>query len=260
MDRQQVRPLGEQIRHWRQQRRLSQMELALDAEISTRHLSFIETGRAQPSREMVLLLAEQLEVPLRERNAMLLGAGYAPVYSERPLDDPQLAPARRAVELVLKGHAPFPALAVDRHWHMVAANAAVAPLLEGVAGFLLEGRVNVLRLSLHPEGLAPRILNLGEWRGHLLERLRRQAWLTSDPALAALLDELCGYPSAEGSGALDGFGDVAVPLRLDSPLGELRFFSTTTVFGTPRDVTLDELAIEAFFPADEATLERLSGR
>jgi hypothetical protein len=143
---------------------------------------------------------------------------------------------------------------------MVAANAAVAPLLEGVAGFLLEGRVNVLRLSLHPEGLAPRILNLGEWRAHLLERLRRQAWLTSDPALAALLDELCGYPSAEGSGDVDGFGDVAVPLRLDSPLGELRFFSTTTVFGTPRDVTLDELAIEAFFPADEATLERLSGR
>lgn len=260
MNTQQVRPLGEQIRHWRQQRRLSQMELALDAEISTRHLSFIETGRAQPSREMVLLLAEQLEVPLRERNAMLLGAGYAPVYSERPLDDPQLAPARRAVELVLKGHEPFPALAVDRHWHMVAANAAVAPLLEGVAGILLEGQINVLRLSLHPEGLAPRILNLGEWRGHLLERLRRQAWLTSDPALAALLGELCGYPSAEGSGDVNGFGDVAVPLRLDSPLGELRFFSTTTVFGTPRDVTLDELAIEAFFPADEATLERLTGR
>jgi transcriptional regulator with XRE-family HTH domain len=260
MGTQQVRPLGEQIRHWRRQRRLSQMDLALDAEISTRHLSFIETGRAQPSREMVLLLAEQLEVPLRERNAMLLGAGYAPVYSERPLDDPQLAAARRAVELVLKGHEPFPALAIDRHWHMIAANAAVAPLLEGVAGFLLEGPVNVLRLSLHPEGLAPRIRNLGEWRGHLLERLRRQAWLTSDPALAALLEELCGYPSAEGSGDLDGFGEVAVPLRLESPIGELRFFSTTTVFGTPRDVTLDELAIEAFFPADEETLERISGK
>jgi transcriptional regulator with XRE-family HTH domain len=260
MDRQQIRPLGEQIKHWRQQRRLSQMELALDAEISTRHLSFIETGRAQPSREMVLLLAEQLEVPLRERNAMLLGAGYAPVYSERPLDDPQLAPARRAVELVLKGHEPFPALAVDRHWHMVAANAAVAPLLAGVADHLLEGPINVLRLSLHPEGLAPRILNLGEWRAHLLERLRRQAWLTSDPVLAALLDELCGYPSAEGTGEIDGFGEVVVPLRLDSPLGELRFFSTTTVFGTPRDVTLDELAIEAFFPADETTLERLTAK
>jgi transcriptional regulator with XRE-family HTH domain len=260
MTRLQVRPLGEQIKHWRQQRRLSQMDLALDAEISTRHLSFIETGRAQPSREMVLLLAEQLEVPLRERNAMLLGAGYAPVYSERRLDDPQLAPARRAVELVLKGHEPFPALAVDRHWHMIAANAAVAPLLEGVAGHLLEGPINVLRLSLHPEGLAPRIRNLGEWRGHLLERLRRQAWLTSDPALAALLDELCSYPAAEGSRDADGFGDVAVPLRLESALGELRLFSTTTVFGTPRDVTLDELAIEAFFPADEATLERLSAK
>ncbi|ATY32353.1 helix-turn-helix domain-containing protein [Sphingomonas psychrotolerans] len=258
MGTQQIRPLGEQIRHWRQRRRLSQMDLALDAEISTRHLSFIETGRAQPSREMVLLLAEQLEVPLRERNAMLLGAGYAPVFSERPLDDPQLAPARRAVELVLKGHEPFPALAIDRHWHMIAANAAVAPLLDGVADFLLEGPINVLRLSLHPEGLAPRILNLGEWRAHLLERLRRQAWLTSDPALAALLDELCGYPSSEGSGDIDGFGDVAVPLRLESPRGELRFFSTTTVFGTPRDVTLDELAIEAFFPADAETLARLS--
>ncbi|AQR73891.1 helix-turn-helix domain-containing protein [Sphingomonas sp. LM7] len=259
MDRQ-VRPLGEQIKHWRQQRRLSQMELALGAEISTRHLSFVETGRAQPSREMVLLLAEHLDVPLRERNAMLLGAGYAPVYSERPLDDPQLAPARRAVELVLKGHEPFPALAVDRHWHMIAANAAVAPLLEGVAGHLLEGHVNVLRLSLHPDGLAPRILNLGEWRGHLLDRLRRQAWLTSDPVLAALLDELCGYPSVEGAGQVDGFGEVVVPLRLQSSLGELRLFSTTTVFGTPRDVTLDELAIEAFFPADAATLERLGAR
>lgn len=256
----QVRPLGEQIRHWRQQRRLSQMDLALDAEVSTRHLSFIETGRTQPSREMVLLLAEHLEVPLRARNAMLLGAGYAPVYSERPLDDPQLAPARRAVELVLKGHEPFPALAIDRHWHMVAANAAVAPLLAGVAGHLLEGRVNVLRLSLHPEGLALRIRNLGEWRVHLLDRLRRQAWLTSDPALAALLDELSAYPSAEGAGDVGGFGEVAVPLRLATPIGELRFFSTTTVFGTPRDVTLDELAIEAFFPADEETLARLSAR
>ncbi|MGK6354620.1 helix-turn-helix domain-containing protein [Sphingomonas sp. DT-207] len=256
----QVRPLGEQIREWRQRRRLSQMDLALEAEISTRHLSFIETGRARPSREMVLLLAEHLDVPLRERNAMLLGAGHAPVYAERPLDDPELAAARRAIELVLKGHEPFPALAIDRHWNMVSANAAVAPLLEGVAPHLLEGPVNVLRLSLHPEGLAPRIRNLGEWRAHLLERLRRQAWLTSDPELAALLDELWSYPSAEGSGDAGTFDSVAVPLRLDTPLGALSFLSTTTIFGTPRDVTLDELAIEAFFPADEQTMERLGVR
>ena len=236
------------------------MDLALEAEISTRHLSFIETGRARPSREMVLRLAEHLEVPLRERNAMLLGAGHAPVYAERPLDDPEFAAARRAIALVLKGHEPFPALAIDRHWNMVTANAAVAPLLEGVAPHLLEGPVNVLRLSLHPEGLAPRIRNLGEWRGHLLERLRRQAWLTSDPALSALLEELSAYPSAEGAGATETLDSVAVPLRLDTPLGPLSFLSTTTIFGTPRDVTLDELAIEAFFPADEATLERLAGR
>ena len=256
----QVRPLGEQIREWRQRRRISQMDLALEAEISTRHLSSIETGRARPSREMVLLLAEHLDVPLRERNAMLLGAGHAPVYAERPLDDPELAAARRAIELVLKGHEPFPALAIDRHWNMVSANAAVAPLLEGVAPHLLEGPVNVLRLSLHPEGLAPRILNLGEWRAHLLERLRRQAWLTSDPELAALLDELWSYPTAEGSGDSGTLDSVAVPLRLDTPLGELSFLSTTTIFGAPRDVTLDELAIEAFFPADEQTMERLGVR
>lgn len=257
MQQLQVRALGEQIREWRQRRRLSQMDLALEAEISTRHLSFIETGRAQASREMVLLLAEQLEVPLRERNAMLLGAGYAPVYAQRALDDPELAAARRAIELVLKGHEPFPAIAIDRHWNMVSANAAVAPLLAGVAPHLLAGPVNVLRLSLHPEGLAPRIRNLGEWRAHLLERLRRQAWLTSDPELAALLDELGGYPSAEGAGEAETCDSVAIPLRLETPLGELSFLSTTTVFGTPRDVTLDELAIEAFFPADEETLERL---
>ncbi|UZK65981.1 helix-turn-helix domain-containing protein [Sphingomonas sp. M1-B02] len=253
----QVRPLGEQIKQWRHLRRLSQMELALEAEISTRHLSFIETGRSRPSREMVLLLADRLSLPLRERNAMLLGAGFAPLYSERRLDAPELGAARRAVDLVLKGHEPYPALAVDRHWNMVAANAAVAPLLVGVAAGLLEPPVNVLRLSLHPEGLARRILNLGEWRAHLLDRLRRQAWMTSDPALEALLAELWAYPSAEGAGAAEDFADVIVPLRLASPLGELRFLSTTTVFGTPLDVTLDELAIEAFFPADAETAERL---
>ena len=254
-----VRPLGEQVREWRRLRRLSQMDLALDAEISTRHLSFIETGRARPSREMVLRLADQLDLPLRERNAMLLAAGFAPLYAERPLDDPALAAARRAIDLVLKGHEPYPALAVDRHWHMVAANDAVAPLLEGVAGFLVEPPVNVLRLSLHPEGLAPRILNLAEWRAHLLERLRRQAAATGDAALAALAEELAGYPFRDGAGRQEDFGGVVVPLRLASPLGELAFISTTTMFGTPLDVTLDELAIEAFYPADAITTERLRG-
>lgn len=254
-----VRPLGDQIREWRRRRRLSQMDLALDAEISTRHLSFIETGRARPSREMVLRLADQLELPLRERNALLLAAGFAPLYAERTLDDPALAAARRAIDLVLKGHEPWPALAIDRHWHLVAANAAVAPLLAGCAAHLLEGPVNVLRLSLHPEGLAPRIRNLGEWRAHLLERLRRQAAATGDAGLDALVAELEAYPFPDGAGQLDELGGVAIPLRLATPLGELSFLSTTTVFGTPLDVTLDELAIEAFYPADAVTAERLRG-
>lgn len=254
-----VRPLGDQIKEWRKRRRLSQMDLALDAEISTRHLSFIETGRSRPSREMVLRLADQLELPLRERNALLLGAGFAPLYAERTLDDPALAAARRAIELVLKGHEPWPALAIDRHWHLVAANEAVAPLLAGCAPHLLEGPINVLRLSLHPEGLAPRILNLAEWRAHLLDRLRRQAVTTGDAALDALVAELEAHPFPDGAGHPDDFGGVAIPLRLMTPLGELSFLSTTTVFGTPLDVTLDELAIEAFYPADAVTAERLRG-
>jgi len=252
-----VRPLGDQIREWRRRRRLSQMDLALDAEISTRHLSFIETGRTRPSREMVLRLADQLELPLRERNALLLAAGFAPLYAERALDDPALAAARRAIDLVLKGHEPWPALAIDRHWHLVAANAAVAPLLAGCAAHLLEGPVNVLRLSLHPEGLAPRIRNLAEWRAHLLDRLRRQAMTTGDETLDALVAELAAYPFPDGAGHAEDFGGVAIPLRLATPLGELSFISTTTVFGTPLDVTLDELAIEAFYPADAITAERL---
>jgi transcriptional regulator with XRE-family HTH domain len=253
----QARPLGDQIREWRQLRRLSQMDLALDAEISTRHLSFIETGRTRPSREMVLLIADHLDVPLRERNAMLLAAGFAPHYAERPLDDPELKAARRAIELVLKGHEPYPALAIDRHWNLLAANAAVAPLIGSAAPFLLAPPVNVLRLSLHPEGLAPLILNLGEWRGHLLERLKRQVAATADAGLEELLDELCAYPAREGQSELEDFGGVVVPLRLTSPLGELRLFGTTTIFGTPMDVTLAELAIEAFFPADSDTADRL---
>jgi transcriptional regulator with XRE-family HTH domain len=234
--------VGELLREWRQRRRLSQMTLALEAEVSTRHLSFVETGRAAPSREMVLRLAEPLELPLRERNRLLLAAGYAPVFPQRGLDDPALAPAREAIELVLAAHAPNPALAVDRHWQLVSANAALAP---------------VLRLSLHPEGLAPRIDNLAEWRAHLLARLRREVELSADPVLAALLEELRRYPAPRVPPPAVEATTIAVPFRLRSAEGVLSFLSTTTVFGTPVDVTLAELAIEAFLPADAATAEAL---
>lgn len=250
-----------QLRSWRQRRRRSQLDLALDAEISARHLSFLETGRSRPSREMVLRLAEKLEVPLRERNGLLVAAGFAPLFPERPLDDPGLQAARRAVDLVLKGHEPFPALAIDRHWNLVASNAAVAPMLAGVDGSLLEPPVNVLRLSLHPAGLAPRIVNSGEWRLHLFERLQRQIELTADRKLMELFEELKEYPVREeqpGRPATD-YGSVVVPFRLRAGERELAFFSTTTVFGTPIDITLSELAIEAFFPADEATAAALMG-
>lgn len=261
-----ARPVGDLFREWRLRRRKSQMDLALDAEISTRHLSFLETGRSQPSREMVLRLAEQLEVPLRDRNTLLLAAGFAPAFPERALEDPALSGARQAVDLVLKGHEPYPALAVDRHWHLVTANAAVAPLMAGVtSASLLQPPINVLRLSLHPEGLAPRIANLAEWRAHLLARLRRQVVVTADPQLDALLRELRAYPApatdttdvsdaAQDSEPLHaGVASVVVPLRLHTPRGTLSLISTTTVFGTPVDITLSELALETFFPADAAT-------
>ncbi len=244
-------------------RRRSQLDLALDADTSARHLSFIETGRSMPSREMLLRLAERLEVPLRERNRLLVAAGYAPRFPERRLDDEALAAARRAVQLVLKGHEPFPALAIDRHWQLVDQNAAVAPLLTGIDAALLAPPVNVLKLSLHPNGLAPRIANLAEWREHLLDRLRKQIEATADPVLAALLAELESYPRPQGpdsASSLAQYGGIAVPLRLAVDGGELAFFSTTTVFGTPLDVTLSELAIEAFFPADERTAAALRAR
>jgi transcriptional regulator with XRE-family HTH domain len=183
-------PFGAHLRHWRTHRRLSQLDLAQEAEVSTRHLSYVETGRAAPSREMVLRLAERLEVPLRERNALLVAAGFAPMYRQRSLDDPAMAAARRAVDLVLKGHEPFPALAVDRHWNLVAHNALVPLLMEGAAPELLKPPINVLRLSLHPEGVAPRIANLAQWRTHLLERLQQQIAATGDATLQALHDEV----------------------------------------------------------------------
>ncbi|WP_019585919.1 helix-turn-helix domain-containing protein [Deinococcus apachensis] len=253
---------GDLLRGWRQRRRLSQLDLAGDADISARHLSFVETGRSTPSRDMVLRLAEQLDVPLRERNALLLAAGYAPMFAERPLHNPALCAAREAVQAVLTGHEPYPALAIDRHWTLVAANQAVGPLLVGVAPELLAPPVNVLRLSLHPGGLAPRIVNLGEWRLHLLTRLDGQIGRSGDPELEALRRELAAYPFAEHlqeAAPIPAHASVFVPLRLEVPQGSLTLLSTTTVFGTPLDVTLSELAIEAFFPADAATGERLRG-
>ena len=251
---------GDHLRQWRQRRRMSQLDLAGEADISTRHLSFVETGRSVPSREMVLRLAERLDVPLRERNALLIAAGYAPMYRERPFDDPALATAREAVQLILRSHEPYPALAVDRHWNLLASNAMVAPLLAGVDASLLQPPVNVLRLSLHPQGLAPQIVNLGQWRHHLFERLRRQVQVTGDAALQSLLEELRAYPVPEGSEHTRIDGEVlgvAMPFRVRTAAGTLNFISTVTIFGTPIDVTLEELALETFFPADAATAETL---
>ncbi len=252
--------VGTMLRDWRQRRRLSQLDLALEAGVSTRHLSFVETGRSKPSADMVLHLADRLEVPLRERNRLLLAAGYAPEFTSRSLDDPELAPIRDALGHVLAGHEPYPAIAVDRGWNLVASNGALGPLLEGAADELLQPPVNCMRLALHPDGLAPRILNLGEWRGHLLHRLERQATLTADPALRELLDELGSYPApADDGDATAPAGDVMVRLRLSTADGgELSFFSTVTTFGTAVDITVSELSIEAFFPADAETAEALS--
>jgi transcriptional regulator with XRE-family HTH domain len=251
-----VRPVGNLLREWRQRRRLSQLDLALGADISARHLSFVETGRSVPSREMLLHLAERLEVPLRERNALLLAAGYAPAFRERPLSDPALEAARHAVERLLAAHEPFPALAVDRHWSMLGANQAASRLFAGIAPALLQPPVNVLRLSLHPEGAAPRIANLAEWRAHIFARLGHQVDLTADPVLAELLRELRAYPAPESPEppTVDRAGyEVLVPLQLVTPAGTLSLISTTTVFGTPVDITLSELALETFFPADATT-------
>lgn len=256
-----TRAAGALLREWRQRRRLSQLACALEAEISQKHLSFIESGRSRPSRHMVLHLAERLGVPLRERNAIMLAAGYAPVFPERSIDDPALAPARGAIEMILRGHEPYPALAVDRHWTLVSANRPVRTLLGLVTdAALLEPPVNVLRLSLAPGGLAPHIVHLADWRAHVLERLRQQVSLSGDPALAVLRAELLRLPgphAQQGQDAAATLGGVAVPLELRTPAGTLSLISTVTVFGTPVDVTLSELALEMFFPADEASAEML---
>jgi transcriptional regulator with XRE-family HTH domain len=251
---------GGLLRSWRQRRRMSQLELAVEAEVSQRHLSFVESGRSAPSREMILHLAERLSIPLRERNILLVAGGFAPTYQERSLSDPALTAQREAIEVVLKGHEPFPALAVDRHWTLVAANAAIGPLIAGIDAALLEPPLNVLRLSLHPQGMAPRIANYAEWKAHVITRLTQQVDASADAKLNELLEELKAYPRPRG-GALPqpspkrDFGNVVVPLQLMTPDGMLSFFSTTTVFGTPVDITIAEIAIEAFYPADKATAE-----
>ncbi|MGX6607819.1 helix-turn-helix domain-containing protein [Micromonosporaceae bacterium Da 78-11] len=242
--------VGRRIREWRTTRRLSQLDLAGQTGVSTRHLSFLETGRSRPTREMILRLAEGLAVPLRSQNELLLAGGFAPAHPESELGGPPVAVVLSSLRAVLAAHSPYPAVLIDRHWTMVDANDAVAALTEGCAAWLLEPPVNVLRLSLHPVGMAPRIGNLAEWRTHVLHRLDRQAAATADPVLRELHAELADYPGGLSTARPDG---LVVPLRL----GGLSFFSVTSVLGTPLDVTLQELAIESFLPADAATAAAL---
>lgn len=246
-------PIGQLVKAWREQRRMSQLELASEARISQKHLSFIESGRSAPSRDMIVHLSDHLDVPLRERNALLLSAGFAPIYRERAINDPALVRARATVEQILKAHEPFPALAVDRNWNMIAGNKAALTLAGAAAPELLKPPVNVMRLSLHPKGLAPLIVNLAEWRHHLIERMRRQTRLTRDPGIEALLKEVEAYPAPTEKLAALPDDDIAIPLRLRTPDGVLSFHSTITVFGTPVEITLSEISLEAFYPADEAT-------
>ena len=258
---QEQRLIGDLLRQWRAERKISQLALASRAEISPRHLSFVETGRSVPSRSMILRLAEHLEVPLRERNQLLLAAGYAPVYTESKLDAPRLSMVRTAIRKLLSGHDPYPAVVVDRGWNLVEANSSVAILTEGAPNDLLTKPFNVLRFSLHPRGLASRILNLGEWRTHLLDRLERQTRVTGDHQLGELYQELISYPGENGTCQSDEYagysGDVVVPLQLLHNGRKLSLFSTVTTFGTPKDITVDELAIESFYPSDQETSEYL---
>lgn len=249
-----TRPVGDLLREWRERRRLSQLELSIRAEVSTRHLSFVETGRSRPTPEMIVRLTEHLEVPLRERNQLLLAGGYAPAYPQHGLDAPERASVREALRLVLGGHEPYPALVINRWWELLDANAAVSVIIEGCAPHLLEPPVNVLRLSLHPDGMAPRIINLGQWRAHLLEQLRRRSELTGDARLTELEQELRSYPGGEDR-ALPPT-NVVLPLQLRHRAGDL-FFSVAATVETAADITVEELVIESFYPADPDTAHRL---
>lgn len=261
----QTEAIGPMIREWRTRRRMSQLDLALEAEISQRHLSFVESGRSAPSRDMVLKLAEHLTVPLRQQNQLLIAAGFAPSFSERKIGDPELEPAMAAVRQILKAHEPNIAVAVDKYWNLIEANAAIAPFLSGVTeASLLEPPVNMLRLTLHPRGLAPQIVNLREWRDHLLMRLHRQNAALADPAISELEEELAAYPSGPraASGLHPDTALIAQPMRIRMGDAVLSFISTSSVFGTPLDITLSEIALEMFFPADAETaafMQRMRG-
>jgi transcriptional regulator with XRE-family HTH domain len=247
---------GTQLRRWREQRRMTQSDLALAADSSTRHLSCLETGKAQPSREMIGRLTDLLDVPLRERNALLLAAGFAPAFRERRID--ALDAAKAAMERVLEAHKPYPAFAVDRHWTIVLSNNALPGLYEGCAAALMQTPINAMRLMLHPDGLGRRILNYGAWRAHSLTLLRQQIAASADGGLRALYQEICGYPQPPGSEAHAAFAgpeQLATPLRLATRWGPVAFLSTLTVFGTASDITLAELALEMLFPADAQTSE-----
>jgi len=244
------------LREWRQRRRMSQLDLACEAEISTRHLSFLETGRSQPSREMILHLAEQLAIPVRERNLLLVAAGFAPIFQERALDDPALDLAKNAIDMILERQKPYPAFGIDRHWNVARSNSALPELYSGVSQDLLARPVNAARLTLHPQGMAPRIANLAEWRAHTLTRLRHDIDLTADPVLVELMREVSAYPtppSNRPSHAVPDPSAVLIPFKVMTEAGLLSFVTTTTLFGTPIDVTLSELAVELFFPADAET-------
>jgi len=261
------RPVGELLREWRERRRLSQLDLSIQADISTRHLSFVETGRSHPTPAMIIRLTEQLDIPLRERNTLLLAAGYAPAYPQHGLDEPELSSVRAALRQVLAGHQPYPAVVIDRWWEMLDSNAGVSLLVDGCAPWLLEPPVNVLRLSLHPDGMAPRILNLAQWRAHLLTQLHHRAQALGDERLMELHSELLGYPDGRdgvvsANGAASPAGDrsppgVVLPLRYLHDERELSFFSISASVGTATDVTVEELTIEAFYPADAATAAAL---
>jgi transcriptional regulator with XRE-family HTH domain len=254
-----ARPVGELLREWRERRRLSQLDLSIQADISSRHLSFVETGRSRPTPAMIIRLTEQLDVPLRERNTLLLAAGYAPAYPQHGLNEPELTSVREALRQVLAGHEPYPAVVVNRWWEMVDSNSGADMLTDGCASWLLEPPVNVLRVSLHPDGLAPRIVNLGDWRAHLLTQLQHRARALGDERLADLYRELSEYPDGQDRGARAApvASGVVLPLRYRLGDQELSFFSITASVSTATDVTVEELAIEAFYPADSATAAAL---
>ena len=252
---------GALLRGWRERRSLSQLALASQCAVSTRHLSYIETGKSRPSREMILHLAERLDVPMRERNRVLLAGGYAPMFGERPLQSDEMTAVREALERLLAAHMPYPAIVVDRRWDVLMRNAAAGVLLDGVAPTLLEPPVNGLRVALHPDGMAPAIANFADWSAHTLARLDRSIATTGDPDLQELRDELTGYPGVSDPSTLRRTGpadDVVLALRLRGSTGTLSLFATQTVFGTPTDVTLAELSIEAFYPADRETAAALA--